>query len=192
MTYPVYLSNQKFNDNMDLLLISNEFKSHYVYIKNFDKFMFNKIKNRNKKYFCKCCLQFFGNEKVLIEHRKDCLVINGKQNVKLKSGTISFKNYFKQMPVPFRIYADFECILKKVEGDIIKCDSNNSSYTIKYQDQIPCSFAYKVVCVNNNFSKKVVLYRGKDAVCKFIKSMLNEYNYCRGGWGVGGDKETFQ
>ena len=98
---------------------------------------------------------------------------------------LSFKNYFKQMPVPFRIYADFECILKKVEGDIIKCDSNNSSYTIKYQDHIPCSFAYKVVCVNNNFSKKVVLYRGKDAVCKFIKSILNEYNYCRGeGGGV--------
>ena len=82
LTYPVYLSNQKFNDNMDLLLISNELKSHYVYIKNFDKFMFNKIKNRNKKYFCKFCLQFFGNEKVSTEHRKDCLVINGKQNVK--------------------------------------------------------------------------------------------------------------
>ena len=79
LTYPVYLSNQKFNDNMDLLLISNELKSHYVYIKNFDKFMFNKIKNRNKKYFCKFCLQFFGNEKVSTEHRKDCLVINGKQ-----------------------------------------------------------------------------------------------------------------
>ena len=35
LTYPVYLSNQKFNDNMDLLLIPNEFKSHYVYIKDF-------------------------------------------------------------------------------------------------------------------------------------------------------------
>ena len=29
LTYPVYLlSNQKFNDNIDLLLISNELKSH--------------------------------------------------------------------------------------------------------------------------------------------------------------------
>ena len=32
LTYPVYLSDQKYNDNMDLLLISNKFKSHYVYI----------------------------------------------------------------------------------------------------------------------------------------------------------------
>ena len=30
--YPVYLSSQCFNDAMDLLLISNEFTSHYVYI----------------------------------------------------------------------------------------------------------------------------------------------------------------
>ena len=44
LTYPVYLSNQKFNDYMDLLLISNEFKSHYVYIKHFDRFMFSKTK----------------------------------------------------------------------------------------------------------------------------------------------------
>ena len=28
LNYPVYLSDQKFNDNMNLLLISNEFKSH--------------------------------------------------------------------------------------------------------------------------------------------------------------------
>ena len=55
LTCPVYLSDQKLNDNMDLLLTSNEFKSHYVYIKDFDRFMFNKTKNRNKKHFCKCC-----------------------------------------------------------------------------------------------------------------------------------------
>ena len=42
-------------------------------------------------------------------------------------GFISFKNYSKQIPVPFKIFADFECFLKKVNGDII--DTNNSSYT---------------------------------------------------------------
>ena len=48
----------------------------------------------------------------MIEHTKNCLIINGKQSLKLKRGSISFKNYFKQLPVPFKIYADFECILK--------------------------------------------------------------------------------
>ena len=56
VVYPVYLSDQKFSDSMDLLLISDKFKSHYVYIKDFDRFMFNKTKWRGKKYFCKNCL----------------------------------------------------------------------------------------------------------------------------------------
>ena len=93
------------------------------------------------------------------------------------SGFISFKNYSKQIPVPFKIYAGFECILEKVNGDV-EC-SSNSSYTKKYQNHVPYSFAYKVVRVDNKFSNKIVLYRGKDAVYEFIKSILNEYNYCR-------------
>ena len=99
---------------------------------------------------------FFSSEKDLIGHKENCLITNGKQNVKLKSGSISFKNYFKQLPVTFKIYADFECTLKKVEYDSIK---STSSYTGKYQSNIPCSFAYKVVCFDNKFSKTVVLHR---------------------------------
>ena len=128
-----------------------------------------------EKYFCKCCLQCFRSE-VLIKHRTDCLVINGKQSVRLKKGVISFKNCSRQLPAPFKIYADFERIFKKV--DSIECDSD-SSYTRKCQDHIPCSFAYKVVCVDNKLSKNVVLYRGKDSVYKFVKEILGEYNYCR-------------
>ena len=81
VVYPVYLSDQKFSDSMDLLLISDKSKSHYVYIKNFDRFMFNKTKHKSKKNFCKNCLQCFSSKKVLTEHKEDCLVINGKQNV---------------------------------------------------------------------------------------------------------------
>ena len=44
------LSDQ--DDSMNLLLISNGFVSHYLYIKDFNRFMFNKTKNKNKKYFC--------------------------------------------------------------------------------------------------------------------------------------------
>ena len=51
LTYLIYISNQTFGDCMDLLLISDENKSHYVYIKDFNRFMCNKTKNKNKKYF---------------------------------------------------------------------------------------------------------------------------------------------
>ena len=58
-------------------------------------------------------------------------------------------------------------------------EKNNSSYTEIYQDHIPCSFAYKVICVDNKFSKKVVFYRGKNAIYRFIEAILEEYDYCK-------------
>ena len=64
---------------MDLLLLIYNHKSHYVYIKVFDRFMFHKTKNENKKWFFKSCLQCFSNENVLIKHKENRLSINGKQ-----------------------------------------------------------------------------------------------------------------
>ena len=77
--------------------------------------MFHKTRN-NKKRFFRSCLRCFSSENVLTKHKKDCLSINGKQPVKLEEGTIEFENYFKQIPVPFKIYADFECNLRGVES----------------------------------------------------------------------------
>ena len=160
LVFPIYVSDQKSEDSMDLLLLFDDDKSHYVYIKNLNRFMFLKTKNKNKKYFCKSCLQCFSSEIVLTEH-KDCLNINGKQSVKLEEGIIEFENYFKQIPVPFKIYADFECNLRGVE-------SYEGSYTKKYQDHVLCSFAYKVVCIDDRFTKPIVVFRGKNAAYKLL------------------------
>ena len=46
---------------------------------------------------------------------KHCLSINGKQSVNLEKRIIEFENCFKQLPVPFKIYADFEYNLRDVE-----------------------------------------------------------------------------
>ena len=109
---------------MDLLLLINKNKSHYVYIKDFDRFMFHKTKNKNKKWFCKSCLQCFSSKNVLTEHKKVCLSINGAQSVRLEKGTTEFKNYFKQIPVSFKFYAGFECTLIKVESCEGSCSKN--------------------------------------------------------------------
>ena len=70
------------------------------------------------------------------------MITNGKQSVKLKSSSTEFKNQFKQLAVLFKINSDFESVLKQVKSNDKK---NSASYTEKYQDHIPCSFAYKVV-----------------------------------------------
>ena len=97
---------------MDLLLVTDGDKSYYVYIKDFERFMFYKTKNENKKYFCKSCLQCFISKNALTEHKEICLNINGAQYLRLEKETIDFKKYFKQIPVLFKIYADFECNLR--------------------------------------------------------------------------------
>ena len=140
MVFPIYVSDKEFKNSIDLLLLINDDHSHYVYIKDFNTFMFHKTKNKNKKWFCKSCLQCFSSENVLIKHREDCLSINGQQSVDVEKGTIEFKNYFKQLPVPFKIYADFECNLRHVE-------CYEGTYTKKYYEHVPCSYAYKVVCM---------------------------------------------
>ena len=65
--YPVYISKSNYNDCMDLLLIHSdevdedtyENKNHYVYIKDFNRFIFNKTKCKNKKCFCKVLPSMF-------------------------------------------------------------------------------------------------------------------------------------
>ena len=49
----------------------------------------------------------------------------------------------------------------------------------KYQEYIPCSFAYKLVCVDDKFSKPILVFRGENAASKFIKAILKEYEYCK-------------
>ena len=143
-----------------------------VYIKDLNTFMFHKTKNKNKTWFCKSCLQCFSSENVLIKHKEDCLSISGQQSINLEKGTIEFKNYFKQLPVPYKIYADFECNFKNVE-------CYEGTYSKKYHEHIPCSYIYKVVCIDNRFSKPIVVYRGKNVAYEFIKAILEERKYCR-------------
>ena len=78
--------------------------------------LFHKTKNENKIYFCKNCLQCFSGRKILTKHKEVYLTINGAQLVRLEKETTEFKNYLKQIPVPFKVYLHFECNLGSVES----------------------------------------------------------------------------
>ena len=172
LVFPVYISDQTCKGLIDLLLLIDDDKSHYVYIKDFNTFMFHKTKNKNKKWFCKSCLQCFSSENVLIKHKEDCLSISGQQSTNLEKRTNEFKNYFKQLPVPFKNYAYFECNLKNAE-------CYEGTYTKKYHEHGPCSYAYKVACIDDRISKSIVVYRGVNAAYEFIKAILEERKYCK-------------
>ena len=41
-----------------------------------------------------------------------------------------------------------------------------------------CSYGYKLLCVDDKFSKPFKLYLGRDAVYYFIINMIEESKYC--------------
>ena len=88
------MSKEKFKDHIELLLITENENKHYVLIKDFNRFMFNQTKNKNKKHFCMYCLQGFSSEKILNNHKENCIQINGSQSIKMpnKSNNILYFN----------------------------------------------------------------------------------------------------
>ena len=202
--FPIYVSEKKYTDHIELLYIEGEVdinkregnvikvtplqKQHYVYIKDFNRLMYNFTKHKERKHFCMLCLQFFYSNISLAKHKKDCIVINSVQSIELpetyidKNGverapSVYFKNHQKQLPVPFAIYADFKSVTEKISG----CQpSDCKSYTEKYQKHTACSFCYKVVCCyDKEYSGDAVIYRGKDCISVFMKSMFQEVKNCQ-------------
>ena len=146
-SYPLRISKEKFEDHMELLLISEDMNKHFVYIKDFNRFMFNQTKHNDKKHFCMHCLQCFSTQDVLDGHKLNCIVINGEQAIRMPSkdnNILKYNHYQKQLPAPFVIYADFEALTEKIHG----CQRNNDkSFTDAYQKHTDCGYGYKVVFV---------------------------------------------
>ena len=175
--FPIHVSKEKFDSCLNLLLITEGEVKHYCLLKDFNKFMYNQTKHKERKHFCMYCLQCLSSKEHLEKHKVDCVEINGKQAIKMPvSGSkIAFKNYRKQLPAPFVIYADFEAITEKVGEKALQ-----KSHTEQYQKHTACGYGYKVVCFyDDKFSKPIKIYRGEMAIHKFMKDMLAEVKYCQ-------------
>ena len=178
--YPIYISKEKYEKHLELLLITEDENKHYVLIKDFNRFMFNQTKHEHRKHFCMYCLQCFSSEEVLKNHKDNCIQLNGEQAIKMpdkSNNTLKFNNFHKQQPVPFVIYADFEAITEKISG----CrPNNNKSFTEAYQKHTDCGFGYKVVCCyDDKYTQPMKIYRGEKAVYTFLEYMLDEVKYCK-------------
>ena len=173
-TFPIFISENQTGNSINLLLISKDEKRHYVYIKDFNRFMYNKTKHNCKKHFCIHCLQCFSTKEILDNHLENCLIINKKQNIVMpKLGSkIYFKHYYKMLKNPFVIYCDFESILEPIET--AKQNADTTSYTSEYQNHLISSYAYKVVCQNDKYTKPIKYFRGENAIKDFLTNLLKE------------------
>ena len=51
----LYVSKKSNEQVINVLLLSNEEKSHYVFIKDFNRFVYSKTKHKDRKHFCMSC-----------------------------------------------------------------------------------------------------------------------------------------
>ena len=68
---------------------------------------------------------------------------------------VKFKSYERKIKQSFKIYAYFESILVPEDN---RKQNPKGFYTNKYQKHIACSYGYKLVCVDDKFSKHFKTY----------------------------------
>ena len=145
--YPLKMAEKDCLNTIDLFLYEEEGKFHYTLIKNISRLLRSQITSRTDEpiQLCERCFSHFTKYELLEKHIKYCSN-NDTVFVKMpKENTmLYFKNYDKQLPVPFVIYADFECFTKPMNT----CSPNpKESYNYNYQKHEPCykrSSGYKI------------------------------------------------
>ena len=139
------ISNQPYDvKRINTLLLEQDEKSHYVLIKNLNRLL--NSKNDKQMFYCERCLIGFTRDDLLQSHLVECRGIN-EQAVRIQMPTennksIKFVNHKKQLKAPWVIYADFESIIRKIEGPI---QSTNKSFTHKSSIQEACGFVLELL-----------------------------------------------
>ena len=89
---------------------------------------------------------------------------------------VRFKSFERKIKSPFMIYEDLERIL--VPEDKGKQNPYKSYTKNIKQKHVAFRYGYKLVCVDDKFSKPFKSYSGEDTVYNFINSMTEKSMYC--------------
>ena len=187
--YPLRMTERDCKNTIDLFLNEEDGNSHYSLIKNFHRLIKSQItKSKDGKIFiCKRCFTHFTKEELLEKHIKYC---SNNQTVAVKmpkpKSYLNFKNYYKQLPIPFVVYADFECFTKPMNS----CSPNpKESYNYNYQKHEPSGFCFYVKSIVPGIHIKPIIYTKNsedEDIAKIFVEKLKEvtkgiYNdfYCR-------------
>ena len=182
--HPLYLSKDHTRDPINLLLITKvedgKTKSHYCWIKDFNRLCFEQNKHRGKTFFCLRCISGHCSERTLQDHMiycrgvdtPPCHAVFPEKSEDGTNPTIKFKNIQNMMKAPYVIYADTEAIIKPTAS------STTDSNTVQSSEHIPCSFAYVIVRSDGKvISEK--LYRGEDCMDVFFQQLEDELEEIR-------------
>ena len=174
--YPLKMVEKDCINTIDLFLYEKDCVSHYSLIKNFTRLIKSqKTKSKEKIFICKKCFTHYTKEELLQKHILYC---SNNETVSVKmpqpNTILHFKNYYKQLPVPFVVYADFECFTKPMHN----CSPNpEDSYTYSYQKHEPSGFCLYIKGIVPNITIKPITYtktNSDDNIAEIFVNKLSE------------------
>ena len=160
--YPLRMAQRDSQKTIDLFLYEEDGKYHYLLIRNFSRLFRSQITSRTngKIYICKRCFTHFSKEELFQKHIEYCST-NETVAVKMppRNAKLSFNNYHKQLPIPFVVYADFECFTKPMNT----CSPNpEDSYNYNYQKHEPSGFCLYIKGIVPNMFAPIIYTKQKD------------------------------
>ena len=174
--YPLRMTEKDCKNTIDLFLYEEDGKFHYSLIKNFSRLVRSQITSRTNEpiNICKRCLCHFTKPELLDKHIKYCSS-NKTSFVKMPGPKtyLHFTNYDKQLPIPFVVYADFECFTMPMNS----CSPNpKDSYNYNYQKHEPSGFCFYVKGVVNKRIKPIIYTKQSDDedIAKIFVEKLTE------------------
>ena len=152
------MAQRNTQNTIDLFLYEEDGKSHYSLIKNFCRLFRSQITSRTNGtiHICNKCFTHFSKEELFQKHIEYCSS-NETVAVRMPSrnSKLCFDNYHKQLPIPFVVYADFECFTKPMSTC---CPNPEDSYTYSYQKHEPSGFCFYIKGLDPNITFKPILY----------------------------------
>ena len=109
-------------------MISDSKKYHYLALTNLSGLLKGILSNHKEDFYCLNCFNSYTTENKLKEHEEICNKHDSCRMEMPEQVILKHNPGEKSLKVPFTIYLDLECILKKVQF----CQSNpEKSYTEK-------------------------------------------------------------
>jgi hypothetical protein len=171
---PLYVTPLRERDtHVNLLLIHNKEKMHYLLIKDLSRFVAGRSLCTRKAHVCPYCLHCFWQEEVLSRHLPEC-EIHPPQRIRYPqpdNNILSFKATQKQFPVQFAIYADFESFLPSV-------DDEKTDQTTVLSRHEPSGFGAIRVSTHSKYNSAPFVYSdGPDVIDQFFSYLQREEKF---------------
>ena len=173
--YPLRMAEKDCLNTIDLFFYEQDGASHYSLIKSFTRLVESQITSSKSGsfYICKKCFTHFTKYELLQKHITYCSS-NETVSVKMppQNTMLGFKNYHKQLPIPFVVYADFECFTKPINT----CSPNpEKSYNYKYQKHEPSGFCFYIKGIVPGIKFEPIIYtktKDSDDISKIFVTKL--------------------